>query len=102
MNLIYDLTDKTLTVKLCGEIDHHGAKTAREEIDNAIKKAIPENLVMDMSSISFCDSSGLGLIMGRYKTMKEYGGELYIKSPTESAKKMITLCGLDKLVKITE
>lgn len=102
MNIIYDLSEKALTVKLCGEIDHHGAKQAREEIDKAIRKSEPQKLIMDMSSITFCDSSGLGLIMGRYKTVKEHGGELLIKNPAQSALKMIELSGLDRLVTITD
>ena len=102
MNIIYSKSNGDLTVKLCGEIDHHGAKNAREEIDKVIKDSVPRNLILDLSSITFCDSSGLGLIMGRYKTIKEYGGELIIKNPSESPKKMILLSGLDRLITITE
>lgn len=102
MNIIYNHSNEALTVKLCGEIDHHGAKSAREEIDAAIKSSPPQKLIMDLSSITFCDSSGLGLIMGRYKTIKEYGGELIIKNPSDSPRKMILLSGLDRLITITD
>lgn len=102
INLEFTSVETELTVKLSGEIDHHGAKSAREEIDTIVKESEPQRLILDMSAITFCDSSGLGLIMGRYKTVKEYGGELLIKKPAETAKKMILLSGLDRLVKITD
>jgi stage II sporulation protein AA (anti-sigma F factor antagonist) len=101
-NIDYNHEERSLTITLKGEIDHHGAKGLREEIDKEIKKTTPKTLIMDMSAITFCDSSGLGLIMGRYKTVTEYGGELFIKSPAESAKKMILLSGMDRLIKITD
>ncbi len=101
-NISYNSAENMLTVTISGEIDHHGAKGLREEIDKEIKKTAPKKLVMDMSAITFCDSSALGLIMGRYKAVTEYGGELFIKNPAESPKKMILLSGMDRLIKITE
>ncbi|MBE6648715.1 MAG: STAS domain-containing protein [Ruminococcaceae bacterium] len=102
MNLTYSETKDSLTVKLSGEIDHHGAKFAREEIDSALNKKMPDKFILDMSSITFCDSSGLGLIMGRYKTVKEYGGEIFLKSPAPTVEKMVRLSGLDRLVRIID
>ena len=102
MNITYETLDDQMTVKLTGEIDHHNAKLTREKIDTAIKSESPKKLILDMSAITFCDSSGLGLIMGRYKIMNENGGELYINSPTKSVEKIIRLSGLDKLVKIID
>jgi stage II sporulation protein AA (anti-sigma F factor antagonist) len=102
MTISYTSTQEMLTAKISGEIDHHGANSAREEIDRKYKSENVKNLTLDMSAITFCDSSGLGLIMGRYKTVKEYGGELFVQKPANSVKKMILLSGLDRLVRITE
>ncbi len=102
MTISYTSSDNMLNVKLSGEIDHHSAKKAREEIDIKYKKDGFKDLTLDMSAITFCDSSGLGLIMGRYKTVKEYGGELFVKNPASVVDKMIKLSGMDKLINITK
>ncbi len=102
MKITYTTNGDETTVKLLGEVDHHGAKAAREEIDGVIKNEAPKKLILDMSTITFCDSSGLGLIMGRYKTMTALGGELFIKTPTEAVEKIITLSGMDRLIKIID
>lgn len=102
MNLQYGRNEDQLIVKICGEIDHHSAKSAREEIDDKFKSEGCKNMILDMSGITFCDSSGLGLIMGRYKTVTEEGGELYVQRPSPSVDKMIRLSGMDRLVGIIE
>ncbi|MBO7254608.1 MAG: anti-sigma factor antagonist [Clostridia bacterium] len=102
MTILYNSSPETLNVKLSGEIDHHSAKTAREEIDKKYKKDGCKNITLDMSAITFCDSSGLGLIMGRYRTVKEYGGELFVKNPASVVEKMIRLSGMDKLINVVE
>ncbi len=102
MTITYNSSEKMLNVKLSGEIDHHSAKNAREEIDKKYKKEGFKDITLDMSAITFCDSSGLGLIMGRYKTVKEYGGELFVKNPASAVNKMIQLSGMDKLINIIE
>ena len=102
MDIIYTSQNEETTVKLSGEVDHHGAKSARETIDGIIREESPQTLIMDMSSVTFCDSSGLGLIMGRYKKMNELGGSLLIKRPTEAVEKIIRISGLDRLIKIVD
>ena len=68
--------DRTLTAYLKGEIDHHNAGALRSCIDEAIGRAFPEMLCLDFAKVSFMDSSGIGLIMGRYRMMQEIG--LYV------------------------
>lgn len=73
------MTTDTLIAMLDGEIDHHTAKGVREKIDSEIETNSPKILVLDFSDVTFMDSSGIGLIMGRYKLMKASGGEIRIK-----------------------
>ena len=80
-----------------GEIDHHSAKALREEIDRHAERIKPTVLTLDMSGVSFMDSSGIGLIMGRYKLMNELGGTLYITGASHSIARMIKLAGLSRL-----
>ena len=90
----------TLLVRLDGEIDHHTAKGTREKIDNEIENTSPNSLVLDFSDVSFMDSSGIGLIMGRYKAMKAIGGEITIKNPSPNTLRVLKLAGMDRLAKI--
>lgn len=92
--------DNVLYVKLNGEIDHHNAVSVRVEIDNEIKKKIPKKTVIDLSGIVFMDSSGLGLIMGRYSLMRKIGGELSVMNPNKRIIDIFELAGLQRMIKI--
>jgi len=88
-----------MEIRLFGEMDHHSAKTAREEIDAAITFENPMILRLDLSQINFCDSSGLGFIMGRYRRMQSIGGSLTLVNPSGPAQKILKLAGLDRLIR---
>ena len=101
-NLNFDFKDGTLYVSLVGEINHHSAVFVRQEIDEKIQELSSKNLVLDLAEVSFMDSSGLGLIMGRYQRMQELGGMLTVANPSAEHKKIFNLAGLNKLVKIVK
>lgn len=90
-------TGEDLTVLLRGEIDHHSARLLREQIDAAIDKAVPKRLFLDMGGVGFMDSSGIGLIMGRYRRMQTLGGTLTLIHLSETLCRLIRLAGLDRL-----
>lgn len=96
----YIITEDELKVSLCGEIDHHSASTLREEIDEKIFEIKPKTLILDLKSIGFMDSSGLGLILGRYNKMKEIGGSLTVQNPTSGAIRVLRLAAADKIIPI--
>jgi stage II sporulation protein AA (anti-sigma F factor antagonist) len=98
-NLNFDFKDGTLYVLLIGEINHHNAVFVRQEIDEKIQELNSKNLVLDLAEVSFMDSSGLGLIMGRYQRMQELGGTLTVANPSAEHKKLFKLAGLNKLIK---
>ena len=83
-----------------GEIDHHSAVNIRMELDDCIRRARPRILRLDLSGVTFMDSSGLGLIMGRCALMQQKGGELILWRPTSAVLRMAHLSGLERLVKI--
>ena len=91
----------TAIALLKGEIDHHSAISAREQLDSFIINMQPEVLAMDMSGITIMDSSGIGLIMGRQKLMKECGGRLEVRSPQSSIRRVLRLAGIERIVRIT-
>ncbi len=98
--LEFKKSDGELRVKLCGEIDHHSAVAVRTQIDERIAEERPSVTALDLSGIDFMDSSGLGLVMGRYARMQTIGGELAIVDPTERVMRIFMLSGLDKKIKI--
>ncbi len=89
--------ENEMTYRLSGEIDHHSAKTARELIDSLIQQKKPSVLKLDFSDVSFMDSSGIGLIMGRYRMMHLYGGELCVVNVPDQLEKIMFLSGLGAL-----
>ena len=91
-----------LSVALCGEIDHHSAVIVRSEIDGMIAEHRPERLVLDLSGIDFMDSSGIGLIMGRYAKMKAVGGEIVVESPNARVRRIFEMAGLERIVRIEQ
>lgn len=93
--------ENKLTAVLSGEIDHHIAKELRRDIDFAVREFQPEELVLDFAEVGFMDSSGIGLVMGRYKLMKEIGGKVIVKNPQNQIKKVMRLSGIDKLAAIS-
>ena len=96
----YELKENVLEIKLMGEIDHHSAVNVRSDIDGLIFDLHPRKIVLDLSEISFMDSSGLGLIMGRYSLIKELGGTLSLRAPTVAVMKILSLAGMERMIKI--
>ena len=91
------LAEEILTAYLSGELDHHVARSIREEIDEAAQRAHPTVLVLDFRDVTFMDSSGIGLVMGRYALMQELEGELRIENLPTHIKKVMRLAGLERL-----
>ena len=91
---------RTLVAEICGDIDHHTAKYFSGEIDKAIRSHNPLTLILDYSQVTFMDSSGIGLVMGRYRIMSEMGGEVIVASPPAYIRKVLQLAGMHRLTKI--
>ena len=91
-----------LTARLSGEIDHHNAAGLRGEIDQALAKYRPPTLTLDFNGVSFMDSSAVGLVMGRYKLLSAFGGEMEVVNLSPVAYRMMQLSGLQALAKLKE
>ncbi len=95
-----EYSNKTLYVRLQGDIDHHSAKYIREDIDKELYKYQPETVIIDLSSVEFMDSSGLGLILGRYTKVNMLGGVIKVANPSEKIEEILLMAGVDKLIPI--
>ncbi len=85
---------------LDGEIDHHCARELREEIDSAASRTQPRVLTLDFSGVQFMDSSGVGLIMGRYRLVSEWGGEICVANLPRRLERLVSLAGIRDLCTI--
>lgn len=94
--------NNTLIAELSGEIDHHTARSLREEIDSNLQRSLPGELILDFSGVTFMDSSGIGLVMGRYKLIKSMGGSIVIRNVSDSIARVMRLAGLDRLADIRD
>lgn len=100
MSVEVKMTGEVMTCYLTGEIDHHSAAYIRAEIDNAAELYMPSLLVLDFSGINFMDSSGIGLVMGRYRNLSRRGAKLHISGASPQIYKVMRLAGLEKLATI--
>lgn len=101
MSVRIESTDGIMRARLKGEIDHHLAGGLRAELDDAIIREKPRALLLDFTDVSFMDSSGIGLVMGRYRLMNENGGEVEVVNPSPQIKKVMRLAGLDRLARFS-
>ncbi len=83
---------------LDGEIDHHTAGTVRTVIDDALVQGCPNELVLDFSAVTFMDSSGIGLVMGRYKTASAQNCKVRVMNVSERDMRVMKMSGLAKIV----
>lgn len=90
---------KAKTVRLRGEIDHHNAAKLRHDLDEMIKKERPTRLILDFSRVQMMDSSGIGLVIGRYKQMKKQGGEVWVTNLNRRVDTIFRLSGLYQIIK---
>lgn len=100
MNIDIKNENGAAVARLSGEIDHHNAKEFRTELDRYIVTAQPRELAIDFGEITFMDSSGIGLIMGRSKLMRECGGSLEVRNPQPYIRRVLKLAGIERIVKI--
>ncbi len=95
-------TQQRVTAFLEGEIDHHTAAALRMEIDDAIQRNKPKTLKLDFADVTFMDSSGIGLVMGRFRTLQPFGGKLVVSNLSPQVYKIMQLAGLEKIAKISK
>ena len=92
--------DGEIRAVLSGEIDHHSARELRAELDAALCDMAPRLLVLDFGGVTFMDSSVVGLIMGRYKLMQTFGGEVAVEKAPPRIERMLRLSGVGQLAQI--
>ena len=100
MNSTYLQEDKTLMLEITEEIDHHTTEKIRRVADNEITRYMPRKVILDFHNVSFMDSSGIGMVLGRYKMIKMLGGSLEMMNVNSSIKKIFEMSGITKICHI--
>ena len=90
-----------LEVRLLCEIDHHTAKTIREEVDARLLAVRPRVVVLDFSGVGFMDSSGIGLVLGRVEKAERVDACIKIVGLSPTLRKLVRMSGIEKLERIT-
>ena len=102
MNIEYLKENRTLILKIDGEIDHHSCEQIKKEADYEIQKNAPKKLVFDFKNVKFMDSSGIGLLIGRYKYLLRIGGRTEIVNVNKEIKRILDMSGIFKIIPIYE
>ena len=99
MKSIYEKENKRLTFEIHEEIDEYVVQNMRRRLDNEIERYMPKEVIFDFNKVSFMDSAGIGLIMGRYKKIRDKG-DISVVGADESIKRILLISGLHKIVYI--
>ena len=94
-----EVSGDTLIVRLSGELDHHTAELVRTQVEAELDRGY-SNLVMNFDQLGFMDSSGLGVILGRYKRVTQAGGRMSLCSVNDQLMKLFELSGMLKILRI--
>jgi len=100
MNIEFSNEKDVLIMKIDGEIDHRYSIRIRNEADRKIVTYPDRHLVMDLSGVSFVDSSVIGVIIGRYKLVKSFGGKISIVVSNPAVIKLLDMAGIRKIIPI--
>ena len=98
----YQVQENCLTIFLPNELDHHNAEEIRNRADRLIEEHQIKCVIFDFLDTNFMDSSGIGVIMGRYKLVYLIGGEVWAVHTNERIKKILTMSGVTRIIQIYE
>ena len=102
METEYQKEDKVLILKIKEELDHHTVEKLRRKSDYEIERYIPRKVIFDFNNVTFMDSAGIGLILGRYKNISILGGKLEVVNVSTQVIKILDMSGLSRLIEIKE
>ena len=98
MNVMISERSKNLIVKIAGDIDQHNAEDIRVKVDKAFERSKCKDMIFDFSEVEFMDSSGIGLLIGRYKNVCSRGGTVAIASMNRDLGRIYNISGLRKII----
>lgn len=100
MQLKFSNRGNTLIIGILGELDHHSAEYIRQKVDAEMIKSTTKNVIFDFSKVSFMDSSGIGVIIGRYKNILKLNGKASIVNVNSQTRRILEMAGLLKIIPV--
>ena len=97
MPVTIEVNGNTMTARLSGELDHPHTQKLREEIDRSVQKEHPNRLILNFAGVEFMDSSGIGLVLGRYRLMQEREGSLVLCAMPPHIRRVMRVAGIANL-----
>ena len=100
MKICADYNDRVLYIRLCGEVDEHNASAARRDADKLADNfaSRSDRAVIDLTGVSFMDSTGIGFLIGRYKKFSRYGIPVYLSNPSTATDRILQMSGIYSLM----
>lgn len=98
----FQVIDNCLMIRMPAEIDHYGAGAICENADRLLLREDVANVVFDFENTRFMDSSGIGIIMGRYRKISCFGGKVYAIHADRQIQRILKVSGLNKIVEVLE
>lgn len=92
--------NRVLLIRLKGELDHHTAQQLRQQAEQSMEQYQIQHIVLNLAELQFMDSSGLGVILGRYKQVQKNEGEMIICAISPAVKRLFEMSGLYKILKV--
>ena len=98
--MLYTIRDGSrLTVRLAGELDHYCAQSIRRELDALLSDPGVRTLILDFSALQFMDSSGIGVILGRYRILRDRGGSMAVTHMNRHIERIFHMSGMDRIIR---
>ncbi|GAB3791628.1 anti-sigma F factor antagonist [Virgibacillus kimchii] len=102
LNSSFTTKENVLVVRLSGELDHHEAEGLRSEWKEKMETKEVKHVLLNLEAVTFMDSSGLGVILGRYKEVLQLGGEMVVCSISPPIKRLFEMSGMFKIIRLEE
>ena len=98
MEVYTEFEGRTMVFRLIGELDEHSAEFVRRRLDAAISENSYDAVTFDLSRLSFMDSTGIGVIIGRYKLIRKENKRVYVRNPSPTVDKIFKMSGLYEII----
>ncbi len=98
MEVYTESEGQNLVFRLVGELDEHSAAFVRKKLDEKICQGNFGNAVLDLSRLSFMDSTGIGVVIGRYKLLRKENKRLFVRNPSPTVDKIFRMSGLYEII----
>lgn len=96
------MEERVLTLRLVGELDHHAAKDVMQRMELALERSVPRQLVLELSGVSFMDSSGLAVVLRAQRRMQTLGGSAVVKNAPAQVRRVLEAANMGRWIRLEQ